>query len=125
VRALFEDGSDPPGVLIGADGVHWAVRRLIDPHAPAATCVGLVNLGAYTRGVHVDAEPGSYILIFGKRAFFGYLLGPGGEVWWFANVPRGDEPACGGSKPSRPRHGNARWPSCMPRTSARCPAGAG
>jgi 2-polyprenyl-6-methoxyphenol hydroxylase-like FAD-dependent oxidoreductase len=96
VRAIFEDGSDATGaVLIGADGVHSAVRRLIDPNAPAPTYVGLINLGGYTRGVPVDAEPGSYILIFGRRAFFGYLLAPDGEVWWFANVPRGDEPARG------------------------------
>jgi FAD-dependent urate hydroxylase len=96
VRAVFEDGSDATGeVLIGADGVHSAVRRLIDPKAPAPTYVGLVNLGGYARGVQVDAEPGSYTLIFGKRAFFGYLLAPDGEVWWFANVPRGDEPARG------------------------------
>jgi 2-polyprenyl-6-methoxyphenol hydroxylase-like FAD-dependent oxidoreductase len=96
VRAVFEDGSEATGeVLIGADGVHSAVRRLIDPNAPAPTYVGLVNLGGYARGVHVEAEPGSYTLIFGKRAFFGYLLAPDGEVWWFANVPRGDEPARG------------------------------
>ncbi|HEU4397881.1 MAG TPA: FAD-dependent monooxygenase [Actinomycetota bacterium] len=96
VRAVFEDGSDVTGeVLIGADGVHSAVRRLIDPNAPAPTYVGLVNLGGYARGVHVDAEPGSYTLIFGRRAFFGYLLAPDGEVWWFANVPRRDEPARG------------------------------
>ena len=96
VRAIFEDGSEATGdVLIGADGVHSAVRRLIDPDAPAPTYVGLVNLGGYARGVPVEAEPGSYTLIFGKRAFFGYLLAPDGEVWWFANVPRGDEPARG------------------------------
>ena len=36
IRALFEDGSDAVGdLLIGCDGVHWAVRRLIDPRAPA------------------------------------------------------------------------------------------
>ena len=34
-------------------------------------------------------------MIFGKQAFFGYLLAPDGEVWWFANVPRRDEPARG------------------------------
>jgi FAD-dependent urate hydroxylase len=96
VRALFEDGTDATGaVLIGADGVHSAARRLIDPDAPAPTYVGLVNLGGYARGVPVQAEPGSYTLIFGKRAFFGYLLAPAGEVWWFANVPRRDEPARG------------------------------
>jgi FAD-dependent urate hydroxylase len=96
VRAVFEDGSDATGeVVTGADGVHSVVRRLIDPDAPAPTYVGLVNLGGYARGVPVEAEPGSYILIFGKRAFFGYLLAPAGEVWWFANVPRRDEPARG------------------------------
>jgi 2-polyprenyl-6-methoxyphenol hydroxylase-like FAD-dependent oxidoreductase len=96
VRAIFEDGSDATGeVLIGADGLHSAVRGLIDPNAPAPTYVGLVNLGGYARGVPVEAEPGSYTLIFGKRAFFGYLPAPDGEVWWFANVPRRDEPARG------------------------------
>jgi len=96
VRALFDDGSDATGeVLIGADGIHSVVRRRIDPDAPAPTYVGLVNLGGYARGVEVDAEPGSYTMIFGKHAFFGYALAPGGAVWWFANVPRGDEPARG------------------------------
>ncbi|HEY2267054.1 MAG TPA: FAD-dependent monooxygenase [Streptosporangiaceae bacterium] len=43
----------------------------------------------------VDTAPGSYEMIFGKRAFFGYAVAPGGEVWWFANLPRRDEPARG------------------------------
>jgi 2-polyprenyl-6-methoxyphenol hydroxylase-like FAD-dependent oxidoreductase len=47
------------------------------------------------RGAHVDADPGTYHMIFGKRAFFGYALAPDGEVWWFANVPQPDEPARG------------------------------
>jgi len=93
VRALFEDGSDATGdVVIGADGIHSVVRKLIDPNAPEPTYAGLINLGGYARGVDVDAEPGSYTMIFGKRAFFGYALAPDGDVWWFANVPRGDEP---------------------------------
>jgi FAD-dependent urate hydroxylase len=96
LKAVFQDGSDATGaMLIGADGVHSATRNLIDPNAPAPAYAGLINLGGYARGVPVDAEPGSYTLIFGKRAFFGYLLAPDGEVWWFANVPRGDEPARG------------------------------
>lgn len=96
VRAVFEDGSDATGeILIGADGVHSAVRRLIDPDAPAPTYAGLINLGGYVRGVEVDAAPGSYTMIFGRRAFFGYTVAPGGEVWWFANVPHGGEPARG------------------------------
>ena len=70
VRALFDDGSEATGdVLIGADGIHSAVRRHIDPNAPAPTYVGLINLGGYAHGVPVDAEPASYTMIFGKRAF--------------------------------------------------------
>jgi 2-polyprenyl-6-methoxyphenol hydroxylase-like FAD-dependent oxidoreductase len=96
VRALFADGSAALGdVLIGCDGVHSSVRRLIDPTAPAPTYAGLLTTGGYARGVRVDTAPGSYEMIFGKRAFFGYALAPDGEVWWFANVPRRDEPGRG------------------------------
>lgn len=106
VRAVFDDGSDAAAdVLIGADGIHSTVRRLIDPTAPAPTYIGLVNLGGYARGVEVDADPGNYIMIFGKRAFFGYVLAPGGEAWWFANVPRRDEPARGEAEAITP----AQW----------------
>jgi FAD-dependent urate hydroxylase len=96
VRALFAGGGEAAGdVLIGCDGVHSTVRRIIDHSAPAPTYAGLLTTGGYARGVDVDAEPGSYVMIFGARAFFGYAAAPGGEVWWFANVPRRDEPARG------------------------------
>lgn len=96
VRAVFADGSEAVGdVLIGCDGVHSAVRRIIDPAAPAPTYAGLLTTGGYARGVDVHTAPGSYEMIFGKRAFFGFAKAPDGEVWWFANVPRRDEPARG------------------------------
>jgi 2-polyprenyl-6-methoxyphenol hydroxylase-like FAD-dependent oxidoreductase len=96
VRASFADGSDAAGdILIGCDGINSTVRRIIDPKAPAPTYAGLINLGGYVRGVRVDAEPCTYHMIFGKRAFFGYAVAPDGEVWWFANVPQPDEPARG------------------------------
>lgn len=96
VRAVFADGSEAAGhVLIGCDGVHSTVRPIIDPGAPAPAYAGLINTGGYARGVRVGTEPGSYEMIFGKHAFFGYATAPGGEVWWFANVPRRDEPARG------------------------------
>jgi 2-polyprenyl-6-methoxyphenol hydroxylase-like FAD-dependent oxidoreductase len=89
VRAVFADGSEAVGdVLIGSAGVHSTVRRIIDPAAPGPTYAGLVTTCGYARGVRVDTEPGSYDMIFGKRAFFGYAKAPDGEVWWFANLPR-------------------------------------
>lgn len=96
VRATFADGSTcTADVLIGCDGVHSTVRRLIDPKAPAPAYAGLVGTGGYTRDLTVDTEPGAYEMIFGKRAFLGYVSAPDGEVWWFANVPRSEEPARG------------------------------
>jgi FAD-dependent urate hydroxylase len=96
VRAVFADGSEAVGdLLIGCDGVHSAVRRILDPAAPEPTYAGLLTTGGYSRGVPVEAEPGTYEMIFGRRAFFGYATAPSGEVWWFANVPRRVEPARG------------------------------
>ena len=93
VRATFADGTDATGeLLIGCDGIHSTVRKIIDPMAPAPAYAGLLNTGGYARGVPVGTEPGRYEMIFGKRAFFGYVVAPGGEVWWFANVPARDEP---------------------------------
>ena len=63
-------------MLIGCDGVHSTVRRLIDPGAPTPAYSGLLTTGGYVQGVPVDIEPGSYEMIFGKRAFFGYALAP-------------------------------------------------
>jgi 2-polyprenyl-6-methoxyphenol hydroxylase-like FAD-dependent oxidoreductase len=96
VRASFADGTQASAdILVGCDGVHSTVRRIIDPDAPAPVYAGLLNLGGYVRGVPVDADPGTYHMIFGKRAFFGYALAPDGEVWWFANLPEPREPAKG------------------------------
>jgi 2-polyprenyl-6-methoxyphenol hydroxylase-like FAD-dependent oxidoreductase len=89
VVAAFDDGGRERGdLLVGADGVHSPTRRLLDPAAPAGRYVGLVNFGGYTPGSAGTAEPGSWRMIFGRRAFFGYVADPGGGTVWFANVPR-------------------------------------
>jgi 2-polyprenyl-6-methoxyphenol hydroxylase-like FAD-dependent oxidoreductase len=93
VVALFEDGTEALGdLLIGADGIHSRTRRIIDPSAPGARYIPVLNIGGYARDVRVPAEPGSFRMVFGKRAFFGYAVHPSGEVWWFSNPPRAEEP---------------------------------
>ncbi|HEY6690669.1 MAG TPA: FAD-dependent monooxygenase [Rubrobacter sp.] len=93
VVAQFEDGTEAVGdLLIGADGIHSRTRRIIDPSAPGARYIPVLNIGGYARDVRVRAEPGTFRMVFGKRAFFGYAVHPSGEVWWFANPPRADEP---------------------------------
>jgi 2-polyprenyl-6-methoxyphenol hydroxylase-like FAD-dependent oxidoreductase len=89
VVARFEDGSEAAGdLLIGADGIHSRTRRLIDPGAPGGRYVGLTNFGGHTREARLDAEPAAWHMVFGRRAFFGYLLDASGGAVWFANVPR-------------------------------------
>ena len=92
VVAWFEDGTRATGdLLIGADGIFSRTRRIIDPSAPAPRYTGLGNIGGFSSRAGVTGEPGKYVMMFGKRAFFGYILDPSGEVWWFANPPRKTE----------------------------------
>ena len=89
VTAQFEDGTSATGdLLVGADGVHSLTRRLIDPAAPVGRYVGLVNFGGYTDHTVPNAEPGNWYMIFGRQAFFGYVVDPSGGTVWFVNVPR-------------------------------------
>jgi FAD-dependent urate hydroxylase len=93
VVARFEDGAEAEGdLLIGADGIHSSTRRIIDPEAPGARYIPVLNIGGYAANVRLAAEPGEFRMVFGKRAFFGYAVHPSGEIWWFANPPRADEP---------------------------------
>jgi FAD-dependent urate hydroxylase len=93
VRAAFADGTEATAdILIGGDGLHSTVRTIIDPAAPPPTYAGIVTAGGYTKAVPVDIEPGSYRMIFGKRAFFGYSMAPDREVWWFAYMSQPVKP---------------------------------
>jgi 2-polyprenyl-6-methoxyphenol hydroxylase-like FAD-dependent oxidoreductase len=88
VRAHFDDGSEATGdLLVGCDGVHSITRTIIDRNAPRPRYVGLLNFGGYTAGISVG-EPGAWHMIFGARAFFGYVPDNSGGTAWFANVPR-------------------------------------
>lgn len=88
VLAFFEDGTRAAGdLLIGADGIHSRTRAIIDPASPKPRYSGLGNIGGFARGASVIARSGQYEMVFGKRAFFGYVVSPSGEIWWFANPP--------------------------------------
>ena len=95
VRATFADGTQAEGdILIGADGIRSTVRTIIDPSAPAPRFVPVLNVGGYahTKDVALSVEPGTFEMSFGKRMFFAYTVNDNGEIWWFANPPRRDEP---------------------------------
>ena len=90
VTAHFADGTSAAAdVLVGADGVHSVVRRVIDPEAPNARYLdmlgfeGLVDDGIDTRAL----EPGTMTFAFGKRAYYLYWKRPDGRIGWGANLP--------------------------------------
>lgn len=93
VTARFADGTVARGdVLIGADGLRSATRTIVDADAPKPRYMRLVGTGGYATGLDIECSPGTFHMMFGKRAFFGHAVHDDGTVWWFANVPHLDEP---------------------------------
>lgn len=89
VTARFEDGRTATGdLLIGCDGLHSRTRHLIDPAAPSPSYTGMLCFGGFARETGLAPTPGTLNLMFGKRAFFGWLAAASGEVFWFSNATR-------------------------------------
>lgn len=88
VVASFADGSRAEAdVLIGADGVHSTVRKLIDPAAPGPHYTGLLGFESVV-DIDVDTAPGAMTFVFGKRGYYLYTALPGGGTRWGINVPQ-------------------------------------
>jgi 2-polyprenyl-6-methoxyphenol hydroxylase-like FAD-dependent oxidoreductase len=88
VTAYFADGSRADAdILIGADGIRSTVRNLIDPNAPAPRYAGLIGFGGDAGITNVPSTNGIMYMVFGKRAFFSYMVDEDGRTGWFANLP--------------------------------------
>jgi hypothetical protein len=49
---------------------------------------GLGNIGGFARVESVRSlEAETFLMVWGKRAFFGATPSSDGEIWWFANPP--------------------------------------
>lgn len=87
VKAIFEDGTSATGnVLIGCDGIHSRTRSIILPDAPKPAYTGLVSYGGFAHSSTLPFKPGIQTMVFGRKAFFGYLVKRSGEVYWFGNM---------------------------------------
>jgi 2-polyprenyl-6-methoxyphenol hydroxylase-like FAD-dependent oxidoreductase len=87
VTATFHDGGTATAdVLIGADGIRSAVRRLIDPDAPGPNYTGMIGFGGLVEA-DLDVEPGTMVFAFGRRAYYLYWREPDGRIAWGANLP--------------------------------------
>ncbi|WP_440089226.1 FAD-dependent oxidoreductase [Streptosporangium sp. LJ11] len=93
VVARFADGGEAVGdVLIGADGMRSTTRRFVAPDAPRPRYCGVFGTNGFAE-LDLEGEPGTFHMVFGKRAFFGYARHQDGRVWWFVNIPAGQEPS--------------------------------
>jgi len=94
VVARFADGSEERGgFLVGADGIWSTARRLLDPDAPRPEYTGLIGVGGLAADADLDPDPGTFEMMFGLRAFFGFIAIERGRILWFANLPVRPEPA--------------------------------
>jgi len=86
VTVRFADGAADEGdLLVGCDGIHSRTRRLILPEAAEPDYTGLISFGGYARGLDLPPAPAQH-MVFGKKAFFGYLVKRDGEIYWFGNL---------------------------------------
>jgi len=85
------DGAD---LVVGADGIWSAARRVVDPAAPEPAYAGLYSVSGVSSGLDATAaldaadaaEPGTWNMIFGRHGAFIYLPAPDGTIWWSAQV---------------------------------------
>lgn len=87
VEAFFADGTSAVGdFLVGADGIHSKTRSVIFADAPIPAYTGLISFGRYAYCPSVPYEAGVQYMVFGKKAFFGYVVKKDGEIYWLGNL---------------------------------------
>src|SRR6202049_1805162 len=100
VVAHFADGSSAEGdFLIGADGVHSAVRAHVIPDGPKPFDTGLIGFGGFVQRSLIENTPvGQRVATtFGQSGFFGYGFCSSdpedGVMWWSTQPSHGIDAA--------------------------------
>jgi 2-polyprenyl-6-methoxyphenol hydroxylase-like FAD-dependent oxidoreductase len=96
VIAHFADGTSAEGdFLIGADGVHSAVRQHVIPDGPQPFDTGLIGFGGFVpRSLIENTSIGQRVeTTFGQSGFFGYGFcssdSRDGAMWWSTQPAHG------------------------------------
>ena len=91
IIAHFADGSAAEAdFLIGADGVHSAVREYVAPNSPRPVDSGLVGFGGFVPESSFEGPGPEADLVgtLGRSGFFGYgRCSPNADVMWWSTLP--------------------------------------
>lgn len=91
IEARYADGTtERADLLIAADGIHSHTRAILNPNGPTPSYTGMIGLGGYSRLPDLEPTRDEQRFVFGRRAFFGYLVRGDRQVWWFANLAHPD-----------------------------------
>lgn len=74
-------------LALACDGLRSLVRRRIFPDLPQPRYSGLIGTGGFTEAPGMPDTDGVMNMVFGRRAFFGYIKQGDGPVYWFNSYP--------------------------------------
>lgn len=93
VIAYFADGTSATGdIMIGCDGMFSEVRKQLFPEASVLRYTKLISTGGYANIPELSEPLDAIRMTFGERGFFAYSVSDKGEVWWFNNYFRAQQP---------------------------------
>jgi salicylate hydroxylase len=80
-------------LIVGADGIWSATRRVLDPAAPEPAYSGLCMISGVSARIPDGLPADGFNFIFGRNGAFIFLPVPDGTVWWTAQVASAEPPA--------------------------------
>lgn len=78
-------------LVLGCDGIHSVVRRHVEGAVIHPNYSGLICVGGRTSTPDMPDTDKELNLVYGRRAFFGYLT-DSGVTYWFSNIPQPRQP---------------------------------
>lgn len=93
VTAYFADGTMVAGyIMLACDGMFSEVRNQLFSNASVIRYTKVISTGGYANIPELSEPLDSIRMNFGERGFFAYSVSDKGEVWWFNNYFREQEP---------------------------------
>eukprot|EP01112_Ceratiomyxa_fruticulosa_P017254 TRINITY_DN5343_c0_g1_i1.p1 TRINITY_DN5343_c0_g1~~TRINITY_DN5343_c0_g1_i1.p1 ORF type:complete len:418 (-),score=78.94 TRINITY_DN5343_c0_g1_i1:35-1288(-) len=86
VSVIFEDGTETKGdLLVGCDGIHSVVRKIVFPEAPVPLYSGIIGTGGIAHMPELESTHNDIKMVFGLENFFGYGVMDNHDVYWWNN----------------------------------------